>query len=81
MSARWWSSSKHAWKQLSEMHDRELLNSYRKLERSEYMGPEGDGIGHDEKFALEVAFADEFARRDMDPDHPTGRVEPPLPEA
>lgn len=80
MNARWWSESKKAWKDLSQMHNKELLNSFRKLERGEYLGEGGDGIGHEEKFALEIAFAEQFALRDMDPEHPEGRVEPPLPE-
>jgi len=72
----WWSASKKGWKALREMHDRELLNSFRKLQRGEYLPPEGP-LTYEQKMTLELAFHAEFSRRDMDPAHPTGRVEPP----
>jgi len=46
------------------------------MERGDYY-PSGQPLAPEDKIALELAFHSEFARRDMDPTHPQGRVEPP----
>lgn len=74
----WWSSSKGRWKDLSDMHDKELLNSYRKLERGDYRLQDGEKPDALASKWLAGGFAVEFKRRDMDPSYPSGRPEPPV---
>lgn len=74
----WWSSSKQRWKELSDMHDKELLNSYRKFERGEYRLQSGDKPDAVFSKWLMDGFMDEFRKRDMDPSYPSGRPEPPI---
>ncbi len=69
---KWWSKSANKWKALADMHDRELLNAYRKLERGEYREPDGECPSVEADLNLRNAFDVEFAHRNMDPAEPSG---------
>lgn len=79
--ARWWSESRRAWKDVEKMHDMELLNSYRKLDRGDYRDESGLSLSVDEWVKLHEAFLAELKRRGLDPIFKTGHEEPPPAEA
>ena len=59
------------------MHDKELLNSWRKFERGEYRLQNGDKPDELMSRWMSDGFSSEFQKRGMDPSYQGGRPEPP----
>jgi len=67
-SVKWWSSSKHEYVSLRDMHTAHLLSAFKKLERGEYVvGPLGEMLTPIENQTLRMEFDEEFKRRSVGP--------------